>query len=80
MLRRFFNEHPKHLLKLLGKKILTILRSKIVFILTIVLCVGVLCWILVILFYDFCDHARIQGDAGGPDTPPPWKPHSYRVS
>ena len=28
------NEHPKHMLKLMGKKIFTILRSKILFILT----------------------------------------------
>ena len=34
-MRRFF-EHPKHMLKLMGKKIFTILRSKIVFISTYV--------------------------------------------
>ena len=32
-MRRFF-EHPKHMLKLMGKKIFTFLRQKLLFILT----------------------------------------------
>ena len=84
---------PKHILKLIGKNIFTILRSIILFILT---CVVFMAWSLLkicrsihILLYlmtyqtlNICYPPWADPErAGGPDPPPPLKYHKkYRVS